>query len=349
MRIRLACLAAAALGSTGPAAPLAAQPTITVAGRLHTQFNTTSVSGERGSEFLIRRARVDALVRINEFVTGFVQPEYAGSRAYLRYAYMRLDFGPALNAVIGELKRPFDLFSLTSSTDILVIERTGDIRGVDGCPGVGGACSFGRFMERLQFVLPDIGLMLEGRDRGGRLTYSVSVMNGAGGNLADTNGAKSFTGRVVIAPSSNMHLGVNLALHDYVDADGANNYASAFGGDLEIGNFHGGFHLQAGLVAGDNWLNPVAGVPTRFITGQTIVTYKFPLRRSPYAEAIEPLVRLSIGNPSTATPQDGGVLLTPGLVWYISGRNKLAANVDIWRPEQGSAEWGVKVQSYLFF
>ncbi len=347
---------AAVLGLFAPIAPLAAQTTfhthaaqITIGGRLHTQFNTTSVVGEPSSEFLIRRARVDALVKINDFLSGFVQPEYAGSRAYLRYAYMRFDFGPALHAAIGEIKRPFDVFTLTSSTDILVIERTGDIRGVDTCAGVGGVCSFARFMEQLQYTAPDIGIVLDGGDRAGRVNYSASVMNGTGTNLADENGTKSFTGRMVIAPSPNLHLGANLALHDYVKAGGANAYAPAFGGDLEVGNFRQGFHLQAGVVAGANWLNPIAGSPSTFVTGQTIMTYKFPLKKAPYAEAIEPLARVSWGNPNTSAPQDGGLLVTPGLVWYVSGRNKFAANVDVWHPQQGATEWGLKVQSYLFF
>ncbi len=352
---RFVC-AAAALGLIGSIAPLAAQTTfhthaaeITIGGRLHTQFNTTSVAGEPGSEFLIRRARVDVLVKINAFVSGFVQPEYAGSRAYLRYAYMRLDFGPMLHATIGEIKRPFDLFTLTSSTDILVIERTGEIRGVDTCAGVGGLCSYARFMERLELATPDIGVVLDGGDRAGRVSYNLSVMNGTGTNLADENGAKSFTGRMVLAPSPNVHLGADVALHDYVKATGPNAYAPAFGGDLEIGNFRQGLHVQAGVVAGANWLNPIAGSPSTFVTGQTIVTYKFPMHRAPYAEAIEPLARVSWGNPNTAVPQDGGLLVTPGLVWYVSGRNKLAANVDVWHPQQGATQWGLKVQSYLFF
>lgn len=350
MRIRLACPVAAALWLAGYAAPLAAQPTITVGGRFHTQFNTTSAPGAWGSEFLIRRARVDALVKVNEFVSGFVQPEYAGNQALLRVAYARLDFGPALYAVIGQYKRPFDLFTLTSSVDILAIERTGDLRGVDTCAGVGGVCSFGRFMEQLEYSAPDIGVILGGADRAGRVRYAVSVMNGTGSNLADENGTKSFTGRVVLTPVAGVQLAANVAVHDYVSVStGANAYASAFGGDVEIGNFRRGVHVQAGLVAGANWLNSVAGEPATFVTGQAIVTYKFPLPPSPYAEALEPLVRVSVGNPSTATPRDGGLLLTPGLVWYITGRNKLAANVDVWRPQQGAAEWGLKVQSYLFF
>lgn len=350
MRICLPRAAAAAVTVLCTAAPLAAQPSITVGGRLHTQFNTTSVSGERGSEFLIRRARVDALVRVNRVVTGFVQPEYAGSQASLRYAYLRLDFGPALRASVGQIKRPFDLFTLTSSTDILVIERTGDIRGVDTCPGVGGVCSYARFMERLQLAAPDIGLVLEGGARTGRVTYALSVMNGTGSNAADENGTKSYTGRLVVSPTASVRVAANVALHDYVKpATGTNAYAPALGGDLEIGNFRHGFHLQGGVVAGDNWRNPVAGEPTTFVTGQAIATYKFSLARSPYAEALEPLMRVSVGNPNTGAPRDGGVLLTPGLVWYITGRNKMAANLDIWRPDQGAVEWGVKIQSYLFF
>lgn len=350
MRMRLACPTAAALWLAGHTAPLAAQPSVTVGGRLHTQFNTTSAAGQRASEFLIRRARVDALVKVNDFLSGFVQPEYAGDQAYLRVAYARLDFGPALYAMIGQYKRPFDLFTQVSSLDILVIERTGDIRGVNSCAGVGGICSYARFMEQLRLSPPDIGVILGGGDRGGRVSYLVSVMNGTGSNVADDNGTKSYSGRVILTPAHDVHVAANVALHDYVNVPvGTNAYAAAFGGDLEVGNFRRGFHLQAGLVAGDNWLNPIAGEPTRFVTGQTIVTYKFPLRRSPYAEAIEPLVRVSVGNPSTATPEDGGVLLTPGLVWYITGRNKLAANVDIWHPDQGTGEWGVKVQSYLSF
>ena len=350
MRLHLACTAAAALWLAGHAAPLAAQPTITVGGRFHTQFNTTSVPGELGSEFLIRRARVDALVKVNEFLSGFVQPEYAGDQAFLRVAYARLDFGRALYAMIGQYKRPFDLFTLTSSVDILAIERTGDIRGVDTCPGVGGICSFGRFMEHLRLAPPDIGVILGGGTNGGRVSYAISVMNGTGSNVADENGTKSFTGRVAVTPAADVHVAANVAVHDYVRVStGTNAYASAFGGDLEVGNFRRGFHLQAGLVAGANWLNPIAGEPTTFVTGQAVVTCKFPLPPSPYAEAIEPLVRVSWGDPSTATSRDGGLLLTPGLVWYITGRNKLAANVDLWRPQQGASAWGLKVQSYLFF
>jgi hypothetical protein len=356
MRTRFAGLALVAGLATFLAGRAAAQTTvhtqaveITLTGRLHTQFNTSSVATEPGDEILIRRARFSAAIKINDFVSGLIEPEYAGNKAQLKVAFLRLAFGPALNATIGQYKRPFDLFTLTSSTDILVIERTGDIRGVDTCAGVGGVCSFNRFLEQLQYSATDIGIILDGHDRRGRVSYAVAVMNGPGPNVADENGTKSYTGRVTYAPTPNVHLGGNVAVHDYVNPVRGNAYASAFGGDVEIGNFRQGFHLQAGAVAGDNWRALVAGQPGQFVALQAIAAYKLPVHRPPYAEAIEPVARVSWGNPDTATPGDGGLLLTPGVVWYIAGRNKIGADVDVWHPQQGNTEWGLKVQSYLFF
>lgn len=347
---------AAQAGLATLTAPLAAQTSIharaaeiTVGGRIHTQFNTSSADSDVASEALIRRARVDASVKINEFLSGFVQPEYAGSHAFLQVAYVRLNFAPAFHAMIGQYKRPFDLFTQTSSTDILVIERTGTLRGVESCPGVGGMCTYGQFMEKLRLSTPDVGVILDGGDRGGRFSYALAIMNGAGQNVADENGTKSYTGRVVLAPSPDLHLAANLALHDYVKPTGGNGYARVVGGDLDLGNFTRGLHVQAGAAAGDNWLNYLAGGPSTFVTAQAVATYKLPLKHPPYAEAIAPLARVSWGNPDTANPQDGGLLVTPGLVWFVSGRNKFAANVDIWHPQQGATEWGLRLQSYLFF
>lgn len=356
MRTRFAGLAVIAGLPTLLAGRAAAQTTvhthavdITLTGRVHTQFNTSSVATEPGDAFLIRRARFSAAIKINDFVSGLVSPEYAGNRAQLKVAVLQLAFGRWFNATIGQYKRPFDLFTLTSSTQILVIERTGDIRGVDTCTGVGGVCSFNRFLEQLEYSGTDIGIILDGHARRGRVSYAVAVMNGPGPNQADENGTKSYAGRVTFAPARNVHLGGNVAVHDYVNPVQGNAYASAYEGDVEIGNFRRGFHLQAGAVTGDNWRALVAGQPRRFLALQAIATYKVPVHRPPYAEAIEPVARVSWGNPDTATPGDGGLLLTPGVVWYIAGRNKIGANVDVWHPQQGNAEWGLKVQSYLFF
>ncbi len=323
---------------------------ITITGRVHTQFNTTSVDAEPGSEFLIRRARLTAVVKIDDFISGKIQPDYGEGKITLRDAYLRMSLSPSFRITVGQFKRPFDLFELTSSTRTLVIERTGRITGVDQCAGPGGICSLSRFTEELQYSDRDIGVLLNGRSHEGQVSYSVSVTNGTGANKADENGAKSFTGRLTYSPSDRLAISGNVAVHDYVDDLAADNdYATAFGGDLQIGDFAGGLHVRAGLVVGDNWRSLRAGDPTTFLTAQGVVAYKAPVRGSRRVSAVEPLFRVSWGDPDTDLADDDGWLLTPGFVAHFSGRNKIAANVDIWSPSTGGSEWSLKVQSYLHF
>lgn len=320
---------------------------ISLSGRVQTQFNTTSVDGEPASDFLIRRARFSVEATVNDLVSGKVEPEYGEGQVQLRDAYIRLSFGPGLRLTAGQFKRPFDLFELTSSTQILVIERAGGIRGLNACAGPGGVCSFSRLTERLHFSDRDIGIMVDGTDRSGRLAYSAAVTNGAGSNRSDENGAKSFTARARFVLAKDVAIGANVALHDYV-APGGDARAPAWGGDLEIGNFEKGWHLQAGIVGGENWRNLTAGDPSTFLAVQGIVTYKSPVSGTRYLEAVEPVGRLSWSDPALGEAAEGGWLLTPGIVLHFNGRNKLAANLDWWR-SRGVAEWSLKIQSYFYF
>ncbi|MFQ6045002.1 MAG: porin [Gemmatimonadales bacterium] len=321
---------------------------ITLAGRVHTQLASTSVSGERASEFFVRRARLTAELEVNDWVSGKIQPDYGEGKIALKDAYFRLTFAPELRATIGQFKRPFDLFELTSSTRILVVERTGGVAGVDACAGPGGVCTLSRFTEKLGYSDRDIGVMFDGR-AAGRVRYMAAVTNGAGANVADENGARSFSGRVGVSLADDITLAGNVGVHDYVNPNVGDEYATAFGGDLEIGDYTQGIHFQAGLVAGDNWRNLANDAPTTFVTFQGILTYRMPIGGNRYLSAIEPVGRVSWGDPDTDGADDHGILLTPGLVFHITGRNKIGANVDVWSPAAGDTEWSLKVQSYLHF
>ncbi len=323
---------------------------ITLTGRVHAQFNTTSVNGELESEFLVRRARFTADLDINDVVSGRVQPDFGEGEINLKDAYVRFTFSRAFRVTAGQFKRPFDVFELTSSTQILVVERAGGIRGVSGCTGPGGVCSLSRLTEKLGFADRDIGVMIDGRDPSGTFAYSIATTNGTGANQEDENSAKSFSGRVAFTPVRDITIAANVGLHDYVNEVLGNEYAAAYGGDLEIGNYNGGIHLVAGVVAGENWANlSAAGAPSDFLTTQGILTYKAALPDNRYFEAIEPVGRVSWSDPDTNTDDDGGILLTPGLVLHFTGRNKIGANVDIWMPSTGDTEMSLKVQSYLHF
>lgn len=321
---------------------------INLTGRVHTQFNTTSATGKPETEFLMRRVRLAAEITISDFVSGKVEPDFGEGKLSLRDAWVRLTFSPAFRATIGQTKRPFDLFELTSSTQILVVERAGGIRGVETCSGVQGLCSFSQFTERLQYADRDIGVFMDGT--AGPAAWAIAVTNGAGANKSDQNGAKSFTGRVALQAADGVTVGANVAVHDYLAPLGNDTkYATAWGADLEVGDFEGGLHVQAGAVLGDNWLNVAPTEPSSFRTAQAIVSYRGAITGSPYLNGFEPVLRLSWGDPNTDRPDDDGVLLTPGIQFHFTGRNKLAANVDVWRPATGPQEFSVKVMWYLYF
>lgn len=323
---------------------------ITVTGRVHSQFATTSVSGEPGSQFLIRRARLTAEIKVNDLISGKIQPDYGEGEVNLKDAYVRFGFSPSFRVTAGQFKRPFDLFELTSSTQTLIVERAGGIEGVNTCSGLGGLCSFSRFTEQLQYSDRDIGVKVDGTTAHGRFSYAASITNGQGANTADTNGTKSFTGRVGFTLRNGISFGAHVAVHDYVQPGTIDNdYATAVGGDFELGKFDHGLHIRAGAVIGDNWKNLVGADPSTFVSTQGIVAYKAQISGNPYVTAVEPLGRFSWGDPDTDLSNDDGWLFTPGFVVHFTGRNKIATNVDIWSPSSGPTEWSLKIQSYLHF
>jgi hypothetical protein len=322
---------------------------IKFSGRVHSQFNSTSVASESSTEFLNRRARLSAEFTLNEHVSGKVEPDYGGGKIALKDAFLRLSLRPELQLRFGQFKRPFDIFELTSSSRTLVVERDGEIRGVDTCAGIGGVCSLSRFTEELQYSDRDIGVTVEGRLGGGRVGYAASVMNGTGANKNDENGNKSFTGRLDVEVAPSVVLAAHVGTHDYIHlTSGADRFATAFGGDLVIGNFSRGLHIRAGVAAGDNWLIPVGTEDAAsFVTTQGIVSYRQPTRG--IVQAVEPVGRVSWGDPDTDTADDAGFLITPGFIIYLGGRSRIAVNLDVWSPSQGDTEYSFKAQTYFHF
>ncbi len=322
---------------------------ITLTGRVHMQYRTTSVDGPRSSEFLLRRARFTAHVKVDDLIEGRIQPDFGEGKLSLKDAYLRLNFDPAFRLSFGQFKRPFDIFELYSSTQILTIERTGEIDGVDACAGPGGVCSWSRLTEKLEYSDRDIGILVDGRATD-KLEYRFSITNGTGADKRDKNGTKSYTARVVVQAASHVRLGANVGVHDYFGSTTANEYAVAYGGDIEIGRYGEEIHLQAGFLAGQNWLNlDATGDPSTFLTAQGVVSYRLPITGSSHFTAVEPLARLSWADPNTDAANAGGWLFTPGIALRMAGRNMLVANVDVWSPAAGDSEWSFKFQSFLHF
>lgn len=324
---------------------------ITITGQLHSQFSTASSDVAVTSEFGIRRARITAALEINDLVTGKIQPDFGAGKISLKDAYFKLSFHPAFRVTVGQFKRPFDAFALTSSTKTLVIENAGTIRGVDTCAGPGGICSYDRFVVKLGYGERDTGLLFDG-ELTPRWTYMASVTNGEGANHAESNGTKSYGARLEYAAMAGLTLAGNVAQHDYEnDIDEQRTHAFAYGVDVEWGSYgKPGWHVVAGATAGENWMHlDEAGKPGTFRTGQAIVTHYWPLPGTSQLSGIEPIGRVSWGDPDRERTDDAELFTTAGVVIHFVGRNKLAVNVESWSPAVGDREWSLKVQSYLHF
>lgn len=322
--------------------------TITVGGRLHTQLTTSTVDGT-DSDIFMRRARVYIGIVVNDFLEGRVLTDFAGGSANLQDAYMRLNFSDRFRVTMGQFKRSFDLFEESSSTRLSIIERDGRVAGVSNCEGPGGACSFSRLTEKLGYSGRDIGLKVDGA-LSEKINYGFTVTNGTGINVSDENGGKSFSGRVGVEVAEGITVGANVGLHDYLDEADDTDYGVAFGGDVDIGGWKDGLHLQAGVVTGDNWKSlDASGDAATFFTTQAVATYYLPLTDSERFSGIEPVARVSWGDPDTDIDDDGGVLFTSGLMLYVVGRNKIGFNWDIYSPQTGDTESSFKFQTFLYF
>ncbi len=320
-------------------------------GRVHTQFSSSSVDGVPSTDFRVRRARLYVGARVNDWIDGVAQVDFAAGSAEGRYMFVRGTFSPAFRVAAGQFKRAFDMFELTSSSQILVIERAGRVRGVDGCAGVGGMCSYSRMSEQLGLSSLDVGLLVDGVFAGGRGEYRASLTNGAGPNRGDENSAKSYSGRLQYVVFEQLTVGANLASHDYPNpVTTTDERVLAWALDAEWGGFEAGPHVQVGVMNGGNWAQLANdGTEASFFTWQAIVAFKSLLSGSSRVGAIEPVARLSWTDPDRDTARDSGWLVTPGIAAHLEGRNKVAANLDVWSPSEGQRAWGVLVQAYLYF
>jgi hypothetical protein len=319
--------------------------TLTIGGRLHGQYQTSTVDGAVG-DFFIRRARLIADMDYNEFLSGRLQVDFAGGGATLLDAYATMAFDDGFMLSVGQFKRAFDIFELVSSTDLSIIERTGAITGFNDCTGVGSVCSLSRLTEALDYSGRDVGVRVDGTS--GTFSYLLTFTNGTGVGVRDENDGKSFSGRASVAASENLTVSANLGLRDYALL-GETEHALAWGGDVQYGTWRDGLHVMGAIIGGDNWEALGPGLdPGQFLTTQVMATYYRPLDGDRIV-AVEPLARISITDPNDSVDDDGGVLLTPGVMFYFLGRNKLGANLDWYLPSTGDSELSLRLATFLYF
>jgi hypothetical protein len=326
-------------GAAGPALRSGATE-IQLNGRVQTQFNTSSAEGVPTTEWLVRRARLDVRVAVNELVSGRVQADFAGAQATLVDAFMRLRFDPGLELVAGRAFRPFGRIEQTSSARILPIERGLQIRGLDR------SVDQYRVASSLGYSGRDVGLQVAGAPAGAPLglTYAAGVFRGPAAAAAGSEDTRQFAARFTVAPVGQLRLGAGWSARDFVAPAGgaaAPRAGRAFELDAEYGAEAAGPRVIAELSTGD--LDPFAG--SSFRGAQLWLGYRF-LAEGGRLTGIEPMLRVSHSRVPEAR---GGTLLTPGLNLYVGGWNRVMFNYDVWQAADGATDGSFKASFQLVF
>src|SRR5690606_8574458 len=120
-----------------------------------TQFNTTTIFSEAPSALILRRTRLDLEFKLNDLVSGTLEPEFADGDVVLKDANEKLNFSTTLEMLTGNAYRPFSLLENTSSTRILPIDRGLRVRGL-------GAVDEYAIINGLEYSDRDIGVQAMG-------------------------------------------------------------------------------------------------------------------------------------------------------------------------------------------
>jgi hypothetical protein len=346
---------------------------ISISGQFQVQQRTSSCSSypiEDGnsacefdvatSELFLRRARLVFTGKVKGWIDFKFQPDFSKiNTVTLLDAYARFNFSDAARLRVGNFKRAFDGFQLTSSSQILTIERDIDIPGIPALTAV----SLDELTTGSRFADRDIGIQFEGGVRG--FKYWAAVMNGASDQANSDDNGKQWIGRAQYTfdlGSLPLAIAVAGALSDqsYEQENGSLKTEYTGSGEVfaQLGGFSSGPIVQAGYIFGKNPnqnkagddRDPVLGEPFANQYGwQVIGAYKILLEKG--LEAIEPVLRVTGGDPNTDVENNGGWAITPGIELFFFGRTKLAVNWDFVFPTDSSlrSENSFKSQLQVYF
>jgi phosphate-selective porin OprO and OprP len=158
-------------------------------GRLQADFDaaeagTRTLQGQLlGSQFLIRRARIDVDAIFYKWIRAKIQAELTEGVS-LKDAYLDLAFMPEVRLRAGQFHVPFSLEELTSDNFIDFIERS-------------LVNTLTPMRDRGVKVWGDLGLM------DGVISYHLGGFNGTGEDTSDNNGDKDLAFRLEYSPFRN--------------------------------------------------------------------------------------------------------------------------------------------------
>ena len=357
-------VAAAGLGITLASVATAQAPTIQVQGRIQVQYRASSgdSSGNynptlMSNGFEVRRLRIQTNVRFGDNINLVIQPSFEMGALRMRDAFVRVGLSPRFGIAVGQEKSPFQRYELTSSNNLLSIERGVRILRLSGKEGLND------ILANNGYASHDLGAFVDYVGPDSKVTVKVGMQNGSRESSPDVNNAKSFFGRATAIAITNadnqpvLQFGASFGSRDraicstcagaiayYADSS---KQTTAFGLDAEWGGFRPGLHLIADFATGDNVpianriatgrntgnLRTSADTALRTFRGFSLVGAYRLMTSGPDTRVIkmlEPALRIDYVDPDTKTANDQGILITPVLNIYFANTVLLRAGVDLY-------------------
>jgi hypothetical protein len=323
--------------AAGGAAAQTTYPNVKFGGLLQTEFYDYNNSGNTlynslgaatlpEDEFFIRRARIVARGNISESVSFLIEPQYSTAplttsgfileQAYVDFSFTKPEAKSAFALRVGQFKRYFGRYELSSSSNLPSIER-GTGRGMVPVASNDIATASG-------FLNLDIGAGLQFMGLKNRLGLYTAVMNGRGGNINDNNNGKSIYARATFAVTPKLSLGASYAGHESLRA----------GPPVDSSASNTGFGLDAGWgAAGD----PGLYVVFDYDNGQTLLdsnnhlygislvsAYNIKMKSpTSWLYAVEPAFRYDKSEPNDNAANDQTTLITAGVNLYVSSKAQI--------------------------
>jgi hypothetical protein len=316
------------------------------------------------TDLFLRRVRLTVTGKIGENIDFRIQPDYNKvTQLGLKDAWGRFTFSKLARLKVGHFKRPFDEYFLISSTQSPTVERVVAIRGLDNfvAPSLTAGTVLFNLSDR------DIGLELNGSTDNGLFTYWAGVFTGDSEfRFQDSNSEKQFMGRVQFGLDVGdlpLKLGGAAAATDEGYETELEGLQSEYYYDFELfgrlGDFYGGPHFIASYVFGDNPTQSPDGSPIDLPAGDDFASFHTWEAVGLWyihtdflgVEGVEPVFRITYGDPNTEISDDGGWGYTPGLNFYFYKRNRLVLSWDFasWEESGIRGENSFKAQLQFHF
>jgi hypothetical protein len=212
-------------------------------------------------------------------------------------------------------------------TEALEAVNTGELSSVRGALLIGEQHTL---LETQGYLAYDMGVSIEGRLGG--FGWAGGIFNGNGPDMRDENSGKSVATRLTYTFEAGLPITLGGAwsrreLNWPTPDDLTTRTGDAFEADVEVGGLRQGWWILAELSSGTN-----LATEERFLGAQGVAA-RFMRTGGARIEGVEPMARVSYGDPDDSVEGDSGLLVTPGVNLYFAGRNRLMFNWDVFMSE----------------